>query len=81
METQHVTLVARAHNGKITVRAEIPVPDGADTYLVTIAVAPQPQEQVSDHAHQALDQLYGALADTPLPEITDDPYPEARDEM
>lgn len=79
VETQHITLVTKAHNGKITVRTEIPVSDEADTYLVTIAVAPQPP--ASSQPSQTLDQLYGALADTPLPEITTDPLPEERDEV
>jgi hypothetical protein len=76
METQYITLVTKAQNGKITVRAEIPVPDGADTYLVTIGITPQPSAETPTHT---LDALYGALADTPLPEITEDPYPETRD--
>lgn len=79
MEIQHVTLVAKAHDGKITVRTEIPVSDEADTYVVTIAVAPQPP--VSPQPPQTLDELYGELMDTPLPEITTDPLPEERDEM
>lgn len=79
VETQHITLVTKAHNGTITVRTEIPVSDEADTYLVTIAVAPQPP--ASSQPSQTLDQLYGALADTPLPEITTDPLPEERDEV
>lgn len=76
METQHVTLVTNAHNGKLTLRMEIPVSGDADTYVVTIAIAPQPPVPP-----QTLDQLYGALADAPLPEITTDPLPEPRDEM
>jgi hypothetical protein len=41
MDTQHVTLVAEAHEGKVTVQAEIPVTGDADIYLVTIAVEQQ----------------------------------------
>lgn len=78
METQRITLVAQAQDGKITVSAEIPVSEGAGTYLVTIAVTPQPSEQTPA---TTLDHLYGALADTPLPEMTEHPYPEARDEL
>jgi hypothetical protein len=76
MEIQHLTLVTAAHNGKVTIRTEIPVSDADGTYVVTIAVSPQCSTQ-----SQALDQLYGALADTPMPEITSDPLPEQRDEM
>lgn len=72
METQYVTLVAKAHAGSIAIHTDIPVSGDADTYIVTIAVAPQPQ---------TLDQLYGALSDTPLPEITTGPLPEQRDEV
>lgn len=81
METQHITLVAKAQNGKITVHAEIPAPDGAGTYLVTISITPQPSAETPKHPSHALDSLYGALADTPLPEITEDPHPEARDDV
>lgn len=76
MTTQHITLLAKAHAGSITVHTEIPVADEAETYVVTIEVAPQL------HAPpQTLDELYGTLRDTPLPEITDDPLPESRDEV
>ncbi len=78
METQHITLVAKARNGKISVRAEVPVPDSAGTYLVTIGITPQPSAETP---HHTLDALYGALADTPLPEITEDPHPETRDDV
>ena len=74
--TQHITLLAKAHAGSITVHTEIPVSGDADTYVVTIEVAPQPQTPP-----QTLDQLYGALSDAPLPEITTDPLPEQRDEV
>ena len=76
METLHVTLVTEAHDGKVTIRTEIPVPDAAGTYVVTLAVSPQLSTQ-----SQSLDHLYGALADTPMPEITSDPVPEQRDEL
>jgi len=76
METQYITLVAEAHDGKVTIRTEIPVSDANGTYVVTIAVSPQPSAQ-----SQALDQLYGALADTPMPEVNGDPLSEHRDEM
>lgn len=79
METKHITLVTKAHNGKVTVCTEIPVSDEADTYVVTIAVAPQAPALLQ--RPQTLDQLYGALADAPLPEITTDPLPEQRDEV
>lgn len=69
MEAQRITLVAQAKDGKITVSAEIAVPDGAGTYLVTIAVAPQLSTQAPS---STLDQLYGALADTPLPELIEE---------
>ncbi len=81
MQTQHITLLAKAQNGKITVRAEILVSDGAETYLVTIAITPQPPAEAANHPDHALDSLYGALADTLLPEITADPHPETRDDM
>lgn len=77
MEIQHVTLVTKAHDGKITVHTEIPVADGADTYKVTSTVTPQ--SAASPRPSQTLDHLYGALAETPLPEITTDPLPEERD--
>lgn len=79
METQQVTLVTRAHDGKVTVHADIPVSGDADTYVVTIEVAPQ--TSATAPASPTLDELYGALADTPLPEIDDDPLPESRDEV
>lgn len=47
-------------------------------YLVTIDITPQPPAET---ASRALDALYGALADTPLPEIIEDRYPEIRDEL
>jgi len=76
MTTQHITLLAKAHGGSITIHTEIPVTDDAETYVVTIDVAPQPRTPP-----QTLDQLYGALGDTPLPEITAAPLPEQRDEV
>ncbi len=72
METQHITIVAKAHNGKVTIHTDIPVSGTDETYVVTIAVAPQ---------SPTLDELYGALADTPLPEIPSDLLPEQRDEL
>lgn len=71
METQHLTLVTEAHNGKVTIRTEIPVPDAEGTYVVSIAVSSQISTQ-----SQALDHLYGAWADTPMPEIDRDLLPE-----
>lgn len=78
METQQITLVARAHDGKIAVQAEIPVSGDAEAYAVTISVTPQPRTGTPE---ASLDSLYGALADTPLPEVVDDPLPEHRDEL
>ena len=70
MTTQHVTLIAKAQNGKVTVKAEIPVTDDAESYVVSIDIAPQPKTPAQT---QTLDQFYGALADDPLPENIDDP--------
>jgi hypothetical protein len=82
MEQQRITLIAKAHNGTVSIHTEIPVPGDADTYLVTIGVTPQPQSLLEPTARrQALDALYGVLADTPLPEITEDPAPEERDAL
>lgn len=72
----HITLLAKAHAGTITVHTDIAVDDEADTYVVTIEVAPQARP-----ATDTLDHLYGALRDDPLPELTDDPLPEPRDEV
>ena len=58
MEAQHITIVAKAHDGKVSIHTEVPVTDD-DTYVVTIAITPQ---------SHALDELYGALEDTPIPE-------------
>ncbi len=80
-DTQHLTLTAKAHDGKVTIRAEIPVSGEAEDYLVTIVVSPQLPEHPATQPAPTLDQLYGALADSPLPEITDDPMPESRDEL
>ncbi len=79
METTQITLVTKAQNGKVTVHTEIPVSDDAETYIVTIAVAPQPSSPLESALR--LDQLYGALEHAPLPEITTDPLPERRDEL
>jgi hypothetical protein len=76
MATQHITLLAKAHAGTITVHTNIPVDDETDTYIVNIEVAPQPRP-----AADTLDRLYGALRDDPLPEFTDGPLPEERDEV
>jgi hypothetical protein len=75
--TKYVMLVARAYKGKIIVRTEIPVSDEADNYVVTIAVAPRASAHLQ--RPQTLDQLYGALEDAPLPEMTTDPLPEVHD--
>jgi hypothetical protein len=63
MVTQRITLVAKAHGGHITIHAEIPASGDADTYEVNIDVAPQPKTPPL-----TLDQLYGVLSDTPMPE-------------
>jgi hypothetical protein len=70
-------LRARTHNGRISIHTAIPAPGDAESYVVTIGVTPQPAQD-SSAQHAALDALYGALADTPLPEITEDPAPEQR---
>ena len=75
MDTQHITFVAKAHEGSITVHEQISVSGDADTYIVNIEVTPQTKTP------QTLDELYGALSDTPMPEITTDPLPEQRDEV
>jgi len=75
-DSRRVTPVAKAHNGKVIISAEIPVSGDAEDYVVTIDVAPK----ASDDAI-ALDKLYGALADAPLPEVQRDGMPEARDEL
>ncbi len=66
MKTQRIKLVAKAHEGHITIHAEIPVSGDADTYVVNIDVEPQPKT-----LPRTLDELYGVLADTPLPEPHD----------
>jgi hypothetical protein len=43
-----------------------PIEDDAENFLITIDVNPQAQPPV-----QTLDQLYGILADIPMPEIAD----------
>jgi hypothetical protein len=80
MEQQQITLIAKAENGKISIHTEIPAPGDADTYVITIGVAPQPATE-SEAQRAALDALYGALADTPLPEVNEDPAPEQRDAL
>lgn len=76
METQHMTIIAKPANGKLTIHADIPVSGAAESYVVTIDVMPKNTSPV-----QSLDHLYGILADTPMPEIEDDPLPEERDEL
>jgi hypothetical protein len=66
---QHITLIAEAHAGKVTVSADVPVPSETGTYVVTIAVTPKSEGQPAADAQRALDDLYGALADAPMPEI------------
>ena len=80
---QHITLIAKAHNGTISIHTEIPVSGDADTYDVTIGVTPHQPHAVLEPAarRKELEVLYGVLADTPLPEITEDPAPEERDEF
>ena len=72
MEQQRITLIAKVENGKISIHTEIPAPGDAETYVVTIGVAPQSTTDTAAQ-RQALDALYGALADTPLLEITGRP--------
>ncbi len=79
--TTQITLTAKAHNGKVSVHADIPVSGDADEYLVSIAVTPRLPERSAPQLVSTLDHLYGALADTPLPEISDDSLPEQRDEL
>ncbi|HET9979119.1 MAG TPA: hypothetical protein VFQ32_01645 [Ktedonobacterales bacterium] len=66
MEPQRIKLVAKAHEGHITIHAEIAVSGDADTCVVKIDVEPQPKTPP-----RTLDELYGLLADTPLPEPHD----------
>jgi hypothetical protein len=80
MEQQHITLIARAENGKVSIHTEIPAPGDDETYIVTIGVTPQSTTDTAAQ-RQALDALYGALADSPIPEITEDPTPEQRDAL
>ena len=77
LETQHITLVAKPHDGKVTISAEIPVTGNAEEYVVTIDIAPP--AHTAQPTKLTLDDLYGALADTPLPEIAEHPLPEQRD--
>ena len=67
MEKQHVTIIAKPENGKLTIHTDIPVSGAAEAYVVTIDVTPQ--QPVAAHS---LAQLYGILADTPMPEIEDE---------
>jgi hypothetical protein len=64
MDTQHIAVLAKAHDGKRTVSTEIPVSGDAESSVVTSEGSPQPATTT-----QTLDQLYGALADSPVPEI------------
>ena len=61
METQRIKLVAKAHEGHITIHAEVAVSGDADTYVVNIDVEPQPKTPP-----RTLDELYGVLRDTPM---------------
>ena len=63
MTIQHVTVVAKAYDGKVIVQAEIPVSDDTKSYVISIDI-----ERQSQIPGQTLDQFYGALADNPLPE-------------
>jgi hypothetical protein len=76
MLPQYTTIHAKAHDGKVVVNATIPVSGDAEDYLISIEVVPQYLP-----SPQSLDHLYGALADTPLPEITDEALPEMRDDI
>jgi hypothetical protein len=80
MDQQHITLIAKAENGKISIHTEIPAPGDAENYVITIGVTPQPITDTTAR-RQALAALYGILADTPMPEITEDPVPEPRDTL
>jgi hypothetical protein len=73
---QHTTIQAKAHDGKVVVNTIIPVSGDAEDYLISIELIPQHLPAI-----QSLDHLYGALADTPLPEITDETLPEMRDDI
>ncbi len=76
MELRHLTLITKPNNGKITISAEILVTGDDDEYVVTIDVVPH-----APAPSQTLDDLYGALADCPLPEIVTDLSPEQRDDI
>jgi hypothetical protein len=80
MEQRQITLIAKAENGKISIHTVIPAPGDAETYVVTIGVTPQSMPDTRAQ-RQALDALCGALADSPVPEITNDPAPEPRDTL
>lgn len=70
-DTKQITLTTRARNGKVSVHADIAVSGEDRDYIVTIAVTPSSPEHAAVLPPKTLDELYGALADTPLPEITD----------
>ena len=79
MEQQRITLIAKAHNGMISIRTEIPVSDEPHTYVVTIDVTPQSVVETAAE-QRLLDALYGVLADTPLPEISEEDRAPVLDE-
>ncbi len=64
METQRIKLVAKAHEGHIIIHAEVAVSGDADTYVANIDVEPQ-----SKTPGRGLDELYGALSDTPMSDV------------
>jgi hypothetical protein len=76
MESHDVTILAKAHNGKVAVNTEIAVSGSDNDYVVTIHITPQTLTPM-----QLLDQLYGMLANNPMPEIDEDPLPEKRDDF
>jgi hypothetical protein len=76
MDALKITLTAKAHDGKLAVNTEIPVPLGDGEYQVTINVIPNKNGLASP-----LGRLYGILADDPMPEIDDDLPFEQRDEF
>jgi hypothetical protein len=65
-DTQSLTLEAKARDGKVTIRTEIPVSGEAEDYLVTITVAPIRSEisdvPVCSHARPPLRRAGGYAA-------------------
>jgi hypothetical protein len=57
---------------------EVHAPGLTPGQQVTVSIDVTPQ---AAQLHTVLDQLYGALADSPMPEMTSDPFPEARDDL